>query len=141
MLTYAYKRVGTLVASLLTYITALVPIFKSCPPCPVCMPQYAALFALFGLKLADYSQYLIPIMLLGMSVTLSTIYQQTTTRQHPFFTFYAALLASVILISGKFVFDNDTLVYSAMLCLFISTSYHHYQMRQTCCPTSTTCSS
>ncbi len=141
VLTHTNKKIGTLAASLITYITALIPIFKSCPPCPVCMPQYAALFSLFGLKLADYSQYLIPIMLIGIGITLSSMYQQISIRQHPFITFYIALLASILLIIGKFIFDSNTLIYTAMLCLFTSTSYHHYKMRQKCCPTSATCNS
>ena len=64
-----------------TLIISLIPVFKSCPPCPICMPKYAALFGFFGLKLADYSYYLEPLMLLSMVTTLITMFYQTQTTK------------------------------------------------------------
>ena len=55
-------------------LVSLLAVLKSCPPCPICMPKYAAILSFFGIPLAAYSQYLVPVMLLSMTFTLGTLF-------------------------------------------------------------------
>ena len=75
-----YNRLKNVTANITTFFAALIPVFKSCPPCPLCMPKYAALFSFFGLELADYSHYLIPIMILSMLVSLGSMLFQAFSK-------------------------------------------------------------
>lgn len=124
-------------SNILTFIISLVPIFKSCPPCPVCMPKYAALFALFGLELADYSHYLLPLMLICMLVSLSTMYVQITNTKLSFAPFVLAITASVTLLTSKYIFDVVWLSYFAMTWLIGATIWHHQLNNQRACQLAT----
>ena len=128
-------KIRALWANMMTFLVALVPVFKSCPPCPICMPKYAALFAFFGLELADYSQYLIPVMLLCMLISLGSIYYQTLKRQLTFYPLVIATSSCVFLLLFKYVFENTWGTYSMMLGLFVALIWHYHTLRnnQNCC--------
>ncbi|MBF13351.1 MAG: hypothetical protein CMF46_03195 [Legionellales bacterium] len=118
----------------LTLSTAVIPIFKACPPCPICMPKYAAIFAFFGLEMSDYSEYLIPLMLVGISMTLLSTYQQVHRKQLSYRPFYAASFFSSTLLVSKFVYDNNWAIYFSMFGLLLSLTTHYMLMGQkTCC--------
>lgn len=129
------RNTNTIYANSITFMGSLVPVFKSCPPCAICMPKYAALFAFFGLELADYSQYLIPIMLASMLISLAIMYRQVKTFNLPPTLFYTALTASLTLIVSKFYFDSTPLSFIAMGTLLACIIKHHLNMKTTCCQT------
>lgn len=125
-----------------TFIVALIPVFKSCPPCPICMPKYAALFAIFGLKLADYSVYLIPVMILSMLWTLFSIYQNIKVYYLHLGHFLGSFICCCCLLIFKFIFVNVFATYISMCCLFCMLLYHYYCLNhvKSCCNKSTSCS-
>lgn len=129
------RNTNTIYANSITFMGSLVPVFKSCPPCAICMPKYAALFAFFGLELADYSQYLIPIMLASMLISLTIMYRQVKTYNLPQIIFYTALTASLTLIVSKFFFDSTPLSFIAMGTLLVCMIKHHLNLKTTCCQT------
>ena len=132
------KKIRNLASSVVTLIAALIPVFKSCPPCPVCMPKYAAIFAFFGLELSDYSHYLIPIMLVSMLISLTSMFYQIRHRKLKYYTFFTAFLSCLSLIISKFVFDHAMSSYICMSALLISMICHHkyigkHSNNKTCC--------
>lgn len=127
------SKLGAIGGNLTTFLTAMVPVFKSCPPCPICMPKYAAIFAFFGLKLADYSHYLVPIMLISMLLSLGSMYYQISRKQLTIYPFVGALLSCILLLVFKYSLDNVWLVYAAMLGLFGSIVLHYRLTNKSCC--------
>lgn len=133
-------KIRELGANVGTFFSALIPIFKSCPPCPVCMPKYAMIFAFFGLELADYSAYLIPVMLGCTGVSLCSMYYQTKKKKTSFAPLFLALGSAATLLVAKFVFDNLLFTYVAMLGFFCAILLHYYYMsKNNCCNTAKSC--
>ena len=141
MLKFGYFKLGVIMNSkikqltgnCITFLAGLIPIFKSCPPCPICMPKYAAIFAFFGLEMSDYSHYLVPVMLLGIGMTLMSVYNQCKSRKISKYPFYSAVLFSSSLLIGKFVYDNNWVIYSSMAGLFASLLLHYHSMGKSAC--------
>ena len=132
------KKIRDIGSNLITFLGALVPVFKSCPPCPICMPKYAAIFAFFGLELADYSQYLAPIMVTSMVISLVSMFYQVHIRKLKYYTFVCAFFSSVLLLVSKFIFDNTLMAYIFMGTLIASVIYHYHYIQKNadkkCCP-------
>ena len=118
-----------------TFIISLIPLFKSCPPCPICMPKYAALFGFFGLKLADYSYYLEPLMAISMLITLATMLYETKKEEKSYLPSLVATFCCAVIFTGKFSIDNFWITQIAVLGLF-STIILHYLLpirKNQCC--------
>ena len=126
------STVTTSTSSFMTFLLSLVPIFKSCPPCPVCMPQYAAIFAFFGLELADYSHFLIPMMLCLMLLSLGSMYTQIRKNHLSYQPLIAAIAASAMLLVSKYILDNTWLTYITMLSLITATIWHNRLNKNIC---------
>ena len=129
-------KLRTIGASVMTFFVALVPVFKSCPPCPICMPKYAALFALFGLELADYSHYLIPLMLISMAVSLGSMAQETLRKKISCYPFVLALLSSLMLLFSKYLFESSLATYGMMVALFVAMAWYYRLLGKNCCKSS-----
>lgn len=124
------RHVGS---NLATVLLTLIPVFKTCAPCPTCMPIYAAIFSLFGLELADYSHYIIPAMLVSMLISVITMYQQTIATKTSFKPVIACVIASLLLLFSKFVTHSPWGVIFAMSALLGATLQHQYSIRQSLC--------
>lgn len=142
-LTYIYEKLyismknyfKILGLNFITFLSSFIPVFKSCPPCPICMPKYAALFAFFGLELADYSYYLMPVMIIGMILSLLSIYYKCHKKNLKFEPFYLALSSCLCIVICKFVIDIHIGVYIGMFGLLIAIVQHHFSLRKkrSCC--------
>ena len=137
------NKIRDIGSNIVTFLAALVPVFKSCPPCPLCMPKYAVVFAFFGLELADYSHYLVPVMLTSMLISLASMFYQIHQKQLRYHTFMCALLSSVLLIASKFIFDSTLGSYIFMGTLAISIVSHYQYVnkhsRTKCCSAEEPC--
>jgi len=115
----------------------LVPVFKACPPCPVCMPIYCGILSIVGLELADYGMYLVPLKFVSMALTLGSIGYQTW-RYHKLYLLCAlAIFSCASILVGKFVFDLLPMVYVGMGGLISALFLHRRavkRMQKTCCP-------
>ncbi len=119
------REIKSALANTPTFIMSLVPVFKSCPPCPVCMPKYAALFAFFGLELADYSAYLEPLMITTMLVSLVIMGRQVWVQKSSFWPLVGATGCSMAIFATKFVTPNFWVLQAAVIGLIISHYYHY----------------
>lgn len=121
------------VSNIATFFLAMVPVFNSCPPCPICVPKYAAVLALFGLKFGDYSAYLMPVMIISMFLTLRTLYLNLLSRGQSLALFYTAAVACVVMVVFKYIFDNEILVALSLITLAACLVWHAIPARKTCC--------
>ncbi|MCH1430573.1 MAG: hypothetical protein GWP59_08540 [Chlamydiales bacterium] len=107
-------------SSITTLLLALVPVFKSCPPCPLCMPKYAAILSFFGIPLADYNHILTPIMLASMAITIASLAYQAKKYS---FNYFATALSSVSclwIITARFYFESVEWSYVGMGALLVA---------------------
>lgn len=110
------------------FLVSLIPLFKSCPPCPMCMPKYAAILSLLGLELADYSAYLTPLMLISFAYTIISTYIYRTRFGLSLAPWGILVAACGGILVSKFVLDAMNLVYAAMFVFFIGLIWHNSSM-------------
>ncbi len=130
MISTTFLRLRSVVSSIPAFLGALVPVFKSCPPCPVCMPKYAAILSLFGLELADYTHYLLPIMGISMIATVVFMYRQIYARHLSLRPLYLTVLSCGGLLITKYVLTFEIGVYFFMGSLLIAILWHQANIRK-----------
>ena len=113
-----------------TVLGVIFPVFKSCPPCPMCMPKYAAILSLFGLKLSDYNHYIMPLMLISMLVSISTIGLQTYKKSLKLFPFICSFSSVCGILIFKYTFHIMWMTYISMFCFLIGTVLHHLSLNK-----------
>ena len=113
-----------------TFLGVIFPVFKSCPPCPMCMPKYAAILSLFGLKLSDYNHYVMPVMLVSMLFSIGTIGLQTYKKSLKQFPFFCSCFAVSGILVFKYIFNVTWMTYVSMFCFLIGTVLHHFSIRK-----------
>ena len=130
-----FTKIRTLASSVPTFIVSLIPVFKSCPPCPICMPKYAAIFAFFGFELADYSMVLEPIIITTMLISLGLMCHQSITKKITMTPTLGAVFFSALLFVMKFIEDNFWGVQGALAGLLLSYYGHYYHLstQKNCC--------
>lgn len=88
--------------------------------CPACWPAYAGLLSALGLGFIDYTPYLLPLTVLFMGLAVVSLgYRAKICRGYT--PFFLGILASAIVIIGKFVLFSDLAVYGG-IALLIGTS-------------------
>ncbi len=130
-----HSKLKSVYADFVTFTVSIIPVFKSCPPCPICMPKYAAIFAFFGLKLADYSEYLVPIMLAALMLSLGSMYYQIISRKLNFYPFAIAAMSCLSLLACKYYFANEAGSYISMAGLLTGLLIHYRSLNKKCCST------
>lgn len=136
MFSKVFDKFKTVFASIPTLLAAIIPVFKSCPPCPMCMPKYAAILSLLGLELADYSHYLMPLMFVSMACTIFFMLRQCLDKKVTKLPLLCAVLSCTGLLMSKYLLDNSIVTYVLMFGLMGSIVWHQFNLRQikTCCP-------
>jgi hypothetical protein len=89
------------------------------------MPKYAALFAFFGLELADYSAYLEPLMVVTMLVSLVIMGRQVVVKESSFWPLLGATGCSMMIFATKFVMPSFWALQAGVIGLIVS-HYCHY---------------
>jgi len=84
--------------------------------CPVCWPAYAGLLSSMGVGFINYTPYLLPLTASFLLLSLVALGWRAQQRRG-----YGPLLlgsaASALLLIGKFVFDSDAAMYTAIATL------------------------
>lgn len=128
------KFTSTLTSTLSTVALSLVPVLKSCPPCPLCMPKYAALLSFLGLPLADYSHYLTPLMIVSMFFTCSSMLWQSYRYSGEWRPAVMAIISCTTILLAR-SFELHFLAYIAMGTLLVAVVLHQWKLknRDSCC--------
>lgn len=96
--------------------TALLPKLA----CPVCWPAYTALLGVIGLGFVDYTPYLLPITAAFLLAVLALLWSQCR-RSGRFLPFFIGVAASLAMLIGKFVLEQDIWTYGGVALLFAAT--------------------
>lgn len=137
MLKHAIQNIKNFFVAIPSFFLPLVPIFKSCPPCPFCMPKYAAILSFFGVPLADYNHILTPIMLISMSFTIASLFYQAKKYHYNFLAANISLVSCLWILVFRFWFEWLELSYLGMAGLLASIVINQNKLNQrksTCCP-------
>lgn len=115
---------------------ALLSAVKACPPCPMCMPKYAALLAFFGLEGEHYIRSLALLTILFMCISLVSMYINTKRKQSPWYPLVLACISCGMILSSKYCIPQSMMIWGTYLgisTLFISTFLHHQSCKKSCC--------
>ena len=102
--------------------------------CAACWPAYAALLSALGVEFVDYTPYLLPITVVALGIALFGLGWRAHARRG-----YAPLLigviASVVILVGKFGLDSDIAAYLGAATLIGATVWNLWPTRRACCAT------
>lgn len=82
--------------------------------CPVCWPAYAAVLSALGVSFIDYTPYLLPLTMAFLAITLAMLAWRPRRGYAPL---VLGVVASAVVLVGKFLFDSDVAVYSGVALL------------------------
>ncbi len=91
--------------------------------CPACWPAYAGLLSALGIGFVNYTPYLLPITVLFLMIAVFALAFRAKRRRgyRPAFT---GLIATIIIIVGKFVLSLGLLTYSGIGLLIIASIWN-----------------
>ena len=104
--------------------------------CPACWPAYAGLLSAIGLGFIDYTPYLLPLTVLFLTIALVALIV-TARQKKNYKPLVLGIVASVILLTGKFYFDSDSAMYVGMAMLVIASLWNTWPITS---KTDTSCS-
>lgn len=123
------NSVKTYLSTFGTILLALLPqVF-----CPSCWPAYASVLSSLGLGFIDYTPYLLPLMLVFLTVALWGLYHKAATRKG-FRPFVLGCIAASGIILSKFILDLDTLLYASVVLFIIASVWNAWPEREATCP-------
>lgn len=93
--------------------------------CAACWPVYAAIMSSLGVGIFNYSEYLFPITLVALLVTLMALGYRASSRRG-FGPFYLGLFASIVAVFGKFSVESDPVFYLGVVMLVISSFWNSW---------------
>jgi len=97
--------------------------------CAACWPAYAALLSAFGISFVDYTPYLLPFTALFLAITLLALAYGGRER-HGYEPLALGVLACVIVLAAKFVYDSDGGLYSGAALLIGASVWNAWPARR-----------
>ncbi len=91
--------------------------------CPACWPAYAGLLSSMGLGFIDYTPYLLPLTLFFLIIVVASLAFRARQRRG-FKPLLLGLVASVILLIGKFGYDSDGVMYVGLGLLVLASLWN-----------------
>jgi len=121
------KGRGSVVAALPAIGVAMLPKLT----CAACWPAYAALLGAMGVNFVDYTPYLLPAVIALLLVTLAFIGWRAN-RRRGYLPLGLGVMASAIILLGKFAFDADMAAYTGGALLIAASAWNAWPLpRQT----------
>jgi len=81
--------------------------------CPACWPAYSALLGSMGVAFVNYTPFLLPLTVAFLLLSLIALGWRAR-RRRGYGPLWLGLVASVVLLAGKFAFDSDATMYVGM---------------------------
>lgn len=111
--------------------------------CAACWPAYTALLGALGIEFADYTPYLLPVTMIALAVALFGLGWRARSRRG-FGPLTLGIIASMVIVIGKFTFDSDTVAWIGAAVLIGATVWNLWPRHArtgncgACCATETT---
>ena len=96
--------------------------------CAACWPAYTALLGALGIEFADYTPYLLPVTFAAFAVALFGLGWRARARRG-FGPLALGVIASAVIVTGKFAFDSDTAAYIGAAALIGATVWNLWPRR------------
>jgi len=104
--------------------------------CPLCWPAYAGLLSSIGLGFLISTRYLLPLTAAFLALALAALAFRAGKR-HGYGPFLVGLLASLLVVIGKFEWESNPAVYGAIGLLILAALWNAWPTRD---PQNLTCS-
>jgi hypothetical protein len=106
--------------------------------CPACWPAYAGLLSSIGLGFLTQAAYLFPLTIVFLAVAVGALGFRARSR-HGYGPFSVGLVAAVVVIVGKFLFESDPAMYGGIALLIGASVWNTWPRRKTnsSCPACT----
>lgn len=109
--------------------TALMPKLV----CPVCWPAYTGILSALGLGFINYSPLLLPLTAIFLLVVLASLAWRAKSRRG-YAPLTLGILASAVVLTGKFYFDSDTATYAGIALLVGASLWNSWPRRNPTAP-------
>ena len=103
--------------------------------CPLCWPAYACLLSSVGLGFLISTKYLLPLTIAFLVIALGAL-AFTAKNRHGYGPFLLGLIAAIGVLVGKFDWDSNPALYSAVALLVVASLWNAWPHRVTsasCC--------
>jgi hypothetical protein len=102
--------------------------------CAACWPAYAALLSSLGIGFVDYTPYLLPLTATFLVLTVAMLAYRAANRRG-YAPFVLGIVASAVVLVGKFVLDSDLALYGGITLLVGASLWNAWPQRaQASCP-------
>lgn len=123
------KRIGEKIRGL-TMLPAVGGALLPKLTCAACWPAYTALLGALGIEFVDYTPYLLPITMVALVIALFGLGWRAHARRG-YLPLLAGVIASLVILVGKFVLDSDTAAYVGAAALIGATVWNLWPRKRT----------
>lgn len=96
--------------------------------CPLCWPLYAGILSSFGIAFVNYTPYLLPLTIVFLLISLFT-FGYKAKRRRGYYPLFLGVIASLIILIGKFAFDHDWALYVGVFLLVIASIWNGWPVK------------
>lgn len=93
--------------------------------CAACWPAYAAIMSSMGVGFFNYTDYLFPISLIALLITLVALGFRAKSRRG-YGPLYLGLIASAVVLLGKFSLESNPIFYLGVIMLVVSSFWNSW---------------
>ncbi len=96
--------------------------------CPLCWPLYAGILSSIGITFVNYTPYLLPVTVIFLLISLF-IFGYKAKGRRGYCPLILGIVASLIILIGKFVFNHDWALYSGVTLLVIASIWNGWPVK------------
>lgn len=97
--------------------------------CPACWPAYAGLLSSFGLGFLTQTSYLLPLTVVFLVMAVGALGFRPAQR-HSYGPFLFGLVAAIVVVAGKFLFDSGPVMYGGIALLIGASIWNTWRKRK-----------
>lgn len=110
-------------------IPAVGAVFIPGITCPACWPAYAGLLGSLGIGFINYSPYLLPLVVIFLLLAIASLFYKAKERRG-YRPFLLGLTSALLLIVGRFVFQNAFLLYCGVILLIAASVWNSWPVKK-----------
>lgn len=93
--------------------------------CPACWPAYAGALSAMGIGFFNYTAYLLPLTIAFLAIVIASLAYRARQR-HGYKPLGLGLVAAAILVTGKFAYDSDSIMYLGLGVLIVASLWNSW---------------
>jgi mercuric ion transport protein len=121
------KKIVMALPSFIASGVAALPVLT----CPACLPLYAGLLSTLGLGFIDYTPFLLPVTAVLLVIALAPLAWKARQRWG-YKPLLIGMLGAVMILAGKFEFDNQALYYAGIAVLLAASIWNIWSRKKNC---------